>query len=457
MNIRAETVGIASPSRLELRRDPGLEQARAADTHDPRVMVPWPLDPLATIYFYLGSPWLSAIGQLLVDAVAGARWQLVAREVNLAGAPITREAGWRREQDQEYARALAWLSRSDVGGDGVSPLDLTGLLRAMCTAYDQNGNIFCEVVRDRAGTQPMRIQHLLPQYVYYRAAEGRLELHQIDPYRGEYSFVPLGERPAGDTERREYLHARQPNTVSSFYGIPAWYAAKTAIEVDNEHRSYLRGFFQRHTTPRYMIEITQDPAWSYGQPSQGQVDAVYEHIRSFLAANAGEMSGRNLIVQYPGGIRIISTPLDAKMDDPTFPETSRAMRDEILAVRHVSLSSLGSPEGTNRATATEHSANFRHDVLEPFAGGAVALINRLLHAPEPHGLGIETYDFAIEFERVDDLLKRIEAVVKAVGAPVITQVEGRQMLGYEARGLNELLVPTSMMPAIEFAEGESDV
>jgi len=455
MTVAAEIVGLRSAEALELRVDE-VERSRAARTDDGAVEVPWPIDPLRTSFFYIESPWLSAVGNLLADAVSAARWELVAREVTPEGEPIQRGAEWRREQDKDYARAIAWLSRADVGGDGVSILDLPGLLRAMCGAYDQNGNVFVEVVRDRAGVGPLRIQHLLPQYVRYRARDGRLELYQMDPYRGEFVFVPFGECAAGDQERREFLHQRAANTFSSYYGVPMWYPAKQSVEVDNEHRRYLRGFFQRHTTPRYLIEITQDPAWQFSQPSQEDVDAVFAHVRSFLTANAGEMAGRNLIVRYPGGIQIKATALDAKIEDPTFPETSVRMRDEIMAVRHISLSNLGSPEGTNRATAQEHSDNFRAEVLHPFAAPPLAIVNRLLHAPEPHGLGVTTYDLVLEFERVGDLLQRIAAVVNAVGGPVLSQVEGRQMLGYEARGSPELLIPVNMVPALELDEGGPD-
>jgi phage portal protein BeeE len=444
-------------SILELRLDDmPAENTKAAKTDDAVVMVPWPLEPLKIVQFYLGSPWLGAIGGLLADAVASAAWELVPRETDLAGKLITREQGFRKDQDDDYGHARAWLSREDIGGDGVSQLDLPGLLRAMSAAYDQNSNIFCEIIRDRAGTRPMRIQHLLPQFVHYRARDGQLELYQMDPFRGEFSFVPFGTRGKGEPNKREYIHQRCPNTVSSYYGIPFWYPSKESVEVDNEHRSYLKGFFKRHTTPRYMIEISQDPEWTGGWPSEEQVDEVYVHVKSFLSANAGEMAGRNLIIRYPGGIRVKATPLDNKLEDPTFPNTSKNMRDEIMAVRHISLSNLGSPEGTNRATAQEHSDNFRNDVLKPFAAPAVAIINRILHAPEPHGLGIETYDFELKFERVDDLLKRIEAVVRAVGGPVLTQPEGRQVLGYEAKGSDALFIPVNMVPALEFSEGGPD-
>jgi phage portal protein BeeE len=454
--IRAEVVGSAPNDWLELRIEEPPEQPRAAVTDDASVMVPWPLDPLKTAYFYLSSPWLSAIGNLLADATASARWELVAREVDTEGNLITRAPGYCREQDEDYARAYAWLSRPDVGGDGVSVLDLPGLLRAMCTAYDQNGNVFVEIVRDRAATRPVRIQHLLPQYVHYRARGGQLELYQIDPWRGEYAFVPFGQRARGDQTAREYIHQRAANTLSSYYGIPQWYPSKQSVEVDNEHRRYLRGFFQRHTTPRYLIEITQDPAWTGAMPGEEQVDSVFAHIRSFLNANAGDMAGRNLIIRYPGGILVRATPLDNKLEDPTFPNTSKSLRDEILAVRHISLFDIGNPEGTNRATAQERSDNFRATVLAPFAAPAVAIINRVLHAPEPHGLGVSTYEFVLNWERVDDLLSRIEAVVRAVGGPVLTPPEGRQLLGYESRGEDVLYMPTNMIPSDEWGESGPD-
>lgn len=458
MKLRAATTpGLDLSRTLQLRIDtPSPETSKAAITDDAAVMVPWPMPASSLIDYYLSNPWLGAIGNLLCDAVASADWELVAREVDTDGELLDRGKDWDRETDANYARARTWLSRETIGREGVSELGLPGLLRALTSAYDQTGNVFIEVIRDRAGREPLQMQHLLPQFVRYWARNGQLELYQLDPIRGEFSFVPFGERKAGDTEAREYLHQRATNTASSYYGIPAWITARDSVDVDTEHRRYLKGFFKRHGTPRYMIEISQDPEWLGAQPSDDDRDGLFEHVRSFLNANAGDMAGRNLIVQYPGGITVKATPLDVKIEDPTFPNTSKNMRDEILAVRHISLINLGLPEGGYRATAEQQATDFATQVLRPFAAPAVAIINRILHAPAPSGLGITDYDFALNFKSIEDTLKRIEGIVKAVGAPILTQVEGRQMLGYEAKGEDEVLLPASMLPGGDLLSGGPD-
>lgn len=455
---RAVTTGQASlDSPLHLRIDAlEPESGQAALTNDAAVQVPWPIPASVLIDYYYGSPWLGAIGNLLADAVSGAAWELRARTVDTDGELLERDDDWTPEEDDDYGRARAWLSREIIGREGVSELDLAGFLRACASSYDQTGNLFVEIIRDRAAREPLQLQHMLPQFVRYQALDGQLELYQMDPFRGEFSFKPFGTRPAGDTATREYLHQRQPNTASSYYGIPAWIPARDSIDVDNEHRKYLKGFFRRHGSPRWLIEITQDAAWTGAQPAPEQVDEVFEHIQGYLNANAGEMAGRNLIVQYPGGILIKVTPLDVKIEDPTFPNAAKSSRDEILAVRHISLINLGLPEGGYRATAEQQATDFQTQVLQPFAAPIVNIINRVLHAPAPHGLGITSYDFALKFEQVDSLLARIKSVVEAVGAPVLSQSEGRQMLGYEAGGEEHVLLPVSMLPASDLGFGGPD-
>lgn len=457
--VRVLTAGDMTTGRtLELRVDApaAAEASKAATTHDPVVQVPWPIPASKLIDFYLSSPWLGAVGNLLADAVASADWDLVAREVDVAGQSLDRAADFDKASDEGYNRARAWLSRETIGREGVSELDLPGLLRALCVAGDQTGNVFVEVLRDRAGREPAQVSHLLPQFVWYRAKSGELELYQLDPFRGETSFLPFGTRTVGQGDVREFLHQRTTNTVSSYYGLPAWLPARDSVDVDNEHRKYLRGFFKHHGTPRYLVTVTQDPEWLGAQPSQEQLEELFQHIQGFLGANQGDMAGRNLLLLFPGGIKVDAVPLDHKLEDPTFPNTAKLARDEILAVRHISLLNLGLPEGGYRATAEQQSEDFVTQTLRPFAAPAVAIINRVLHAPPPYGLGVQDYDFQVSFDDASQLLRKVEALVKAAGAPILAQSEARQLLGYEPAGETTPLLPASMLPGGDLLSGGPD-
>src|SRR5690554_2488640 len=411
VDVRGDLAGgvdLAQALQLRIDAPTEAEASEAASTHDDAVQVPWPIPAMTLIDFYLSSPWLGAVGNLLADAVSAADWELDAREVDTMGNSLERGDDWDKSTDEGYNRARAWLSRETIGREGVTDLDLPGLLRALSVASDQTGNTFVEVLRDRAGREPVAVSHLLPQFLWYRAHKGQLDLFQMDPYRGEFNFVPFGTRKASDKEEREYIHQRTTNTVSSYYGLPAWLPARDSIEVDNEHRTYLKGFFKNHGTPRYMLTVTEDPAWTGARPGQDQIEELYQVVRAFLAANAGDMAGRNLIIRYPGGIIVEATPLDHKLEDPTFPNLGKLTRDEILAVRHISLLNLGLPEGGYRATAEQQSDDFVTQTLLPFAAPAVAIINRILHAPAPHGLDVQDYDFVLKFDGVEQLLKKVE-------------------------------------------------
>ena len=447
---------------LQLRVDApaAAEDSQAAETHDARVRVPWPIPASTMIDFYLSSPWLGAVGNLLADAVSSAKWDLAARDVDTLGQPLDRASDFDKAADTNYRRAKAWLAREDVGREGVSELDLSGLLRALALANDQTGNVFVEVLRSVDGAEPRQLSHLLPQFVWYEARDEqsgkRLVLRQEDPFGKPVDFVPFGARGPQDRDVREFLHQRQTNLASSYYGLPAWIPSRDSVEVDNEHRKYLRGFFKNHGTPRYMVTVTQDPAWQGAQPGDDALDELFKQVQGFLQANAGAMSGRNLILQYPGGITVTAQALDHKIEDPTFPNTAKLARDEILAVRHVSLLNLGLPEGGYRATAEQQSMDFQTQVLAPFAAPAVAIINRILHAPPPHGLGVTDYDFVLEFQDVEQFLRKIEALVKAAGAPILSQAEARQVLGWEPAGETKPLLPSTMIPAADFGAGGPD-
>ena len=430
-----------------------IEDAQRASTAPNGTLVPWPLDPEKVIDMYYGNPWLYAVGAVLADAVSSARVTLVPREYSDEGEQI-------EEGDlAEYARGMGFLMRSDVGLDGMTTMDIHALLRAMVLHLDGTGNLFIESIRNRSGNELRQLGIMLSQFIRYEnLSEGSfsrpkgLYLYQMDQYRGEYWFAQFGTRKATN-QPREFLHQRLPNLISSVYGLPAWIASRDSVEVDNAHRTYLRGFFGNHSAPRWLIEITMDPAWitsGGAEPNEDDADNVYAAVQNYLSANRGQMAGRNLILRYPGGIIVKTTALDVKLDDPTFGATAKISRDEILAVRHVSLIDLGLPEGGYRATAETQSENFRAQVLEPFAGPALAMLNQVLHAPAPHGLGIRSWNVALEFLRVDEVLARIESVVKATGgAAVLAPNEGRKVLGYESYdnpAADQIYMPANLIP-----------
>jgi phage portal protein BeeE len=460
--VQAHTTNSISLRTLDIRVDApnrDAEQPQAASTGGTSIL-PWPLVPEIVIDYWMGNPYLAAVGKLLADSIASGEWDLRPREFDLDGKPIdTKKDKARLEAD--YARGMAWFAREDLALDGVTVLDLEALLKTMTLHLDQVGNVFLEVLRDRGGREPLRLSVLLPQFLNYEVTkEDGVRLVQLDPFRGYTKFVPFKTREAGDTEVREFLHQRLPNTVSSFYGVPSWIEARASVDVDNAHRKYLTAFFSNHASPRWMIEISMDPEWQAAGgtiPDEVHAAAVFDHVVNYLNANRGDMAGRNLILYFPGGIRVKATPLDVKVEDPTFGQTAKNARDEILAVRHVSLIDLGLPEGGYRATASTQASGFRRQVLEPFAQPALALLNRVLHAPAPYGLGIGTHDLALDFQRVEETLAQFEALVKATGGTaIISPDEARQVVGYEAKGVDELYLTASLVPAGPVEPGGPD-
>jgi phage portal protein BeeE len=443
-------------SALELRvalegsTNQQIEEALGSLTAFEGSPIPWPLEPATVIDAWYGNPWLGAIGRLLADALASARYDLEPVSRRPDGTRLGRGPGQTPHDERQYDQGMAWLEREDLGQDGLSLYSLPELVRTLALHLDQTGNVFVEVVRDRMARAPLRLAVLLPQYVSYvlrrDGGVARPMLYQLDPYQGQQWFVPFGSRQAGSNGEREFLHQRLPNSASNVYGLPPWIEARQSVEVDNAHRAYLRQFFRAHAAPRWLIEVTQDPDWNGPQPSQAQVDQVRALIVGYLNANAGEMAGRNLVLSYPGGIAVRVTSMDHKLEDPTFGSTARNARDEILAVRHVSLINLGLPEGGYRATAEQQSDNFERSVLEPFAAPILSLLNRVLRSAPPSGLGITDYRLTADFRDVDIIQQRIEAVVKAVGRPILTGDEGRKLIGYEPRGDDEVLVPAGLVP-----------
>lgn len=443
IQVRGQMVG-SSDTVLSIRLS--IEQGErpdAATIHGDNVaLIPWPVAPEAMIDLHISNPWLGAIANVIADACSSAQVDLVPDSEDTA-------------EDAEYERGMAWLERNCMARDGELELDLSGFLRTAALHWDATGNLFLESVRDARGLAPFVLAFLLPQFVWYERVWSELRLVQRAPTLGETVFKPFGTRK-NLRDPHEFIHHRLPNLVSSAYGLPAWISSRDSVALDNAHRKYLAGFFKNHGTPRWMIQVTADPTWTGASPDPTHLDSIYAIINSFLTANKGDMSGRNLMLQFPGGIIVTAQPLDHKLEDPTFGQTAKNARDEILAVRHVSLVDLGLPEGGYRATAGIQSNNFRVQVLEPHIAPAIAVLNRVLTSPAPYGLGLIGWRLEAKFDRPEEALAKVEAIIKATGTPFMTPNEGRDLAGYEKHAgtaADTIYINAGLVPLEEVAAG----
>lgn len=453
-------------SYTELAREPvmhlrieGAEPKQVLDGEEAKAVVGPPFDIRKAIELWSSSPWLAAVGKLIRDA-------LVAAQVEVKPTPGV------PDPDEGQKRVVEeWISRPEIAIDGTTELSINEFIAAAWLYADQTGNVFAEVLRSTGDGKPAALALIPPQQAMFHweqeraggllepapdrpaAARGRWILEQT-AVSGYARFVPFGRR--GENEGlHEYLQFRRPNLLSGLWGVPDWIEASHSVEVDIEHRKYLLRFFASDSAPRRILWVTPSPEWIANGgtvPNPEIVEDAYKLIQSFMAANQGVASGKTLLVKLPGGVTIGELPLSAKANDPTYQDAAKLARDEILAIRRVSLIDLGLPEGGYRATAAEQSRNFRENVLRAGSRVGIELLNRLLRAPEPVGLGVTDWRVTANFERGEDLLARIEAVFKAVGVPFLDPDEGRQLIGYPERGDKSLYRPATMVAYDEAAE-----
>lgn len=427
----------------QLRLDVSSERPTSNPIDYPS-LVPWPLDPVTLLEVHASNPWLGAVANVLTDGILGAEPELVRRQEDLS------------PDQAELKRAAEFIERDDFALDaGFHACNVLEFLAATAHSYDATGNAFVEVLRTKNQQSVTHLNRLTPQYLHYDLRKtGELSetlLLEQNPHTGNHEYVSFGKREQSD-KRREFLHYRKSNDFSSFYGLPPWFAAKDAIEVNNEHRAYLKGFFKNHGTPRWLIMLEPVPD-SLEQEDDEKVKEWWTTVKLYFQANRGSMSGRNLIAQIPKGYKLSTEALDNKIEDPTFKQTSQESMKEILAVRHVSPSSIGITDTANRSISEEMTDNFVETVVKPFVRPALYLINKALFAN-----GIKTYKLELNFDRIDMLLKRIEAVNKAAGVPPLSDEEGRALLGFgakkDAKGI--FYAPSNLIPEIDLNEGGPD-
>jgi capsid portal protein len=402
-------------------------------------IIAWHVTPQTAIDVWYQSSTVNAVGNLIADSMKMADFDLKASE------------DAENPSEEQKKKVTKWLSSLNFGREGVTSLTIQELASADVKYRQQTGNSFYEVIRNKAGTQPVTLSLFMSQYVYIAKNPKRQSFTLVEsPAIGSYKlkeYVPFGSR--GRTSRaHEFIHLREPNGLSSVYGVPPWIGVYESIQLDNAHRKYLNTFMSSSATPRWLVEITQDPAFvgAFQLPDIAQVTQLRTTVSNYLRGNSEADARKHLVVSYPGGILIKITPLDSKSDDPTYATIAKLARDEILMNFHVSPMNLGSTDGGYRATAEEQTANFERTVLIPAIKPFISMVDRIISTPEPSGLGCPDWRISVNFRDVATIQRQIQAIVTATGRPILSQNEGREMIGYarsKDEGADELMSETT--------------
>lgn len=445
-NLRTYVTPDATPPRpletIETRLAKDSEKP-VSDFYNNANLQVWPIDPSKMINFFISSPWLTAIDNLLTDSIKSADYELVPLK---KGDTIS---------DADMQTATDWLDREDFGIDGITELNMLDFIAAGGSSKLKTGNLFNDVMRSVNLKEVRHLSRLAPQYCRYETSDHKLTLLHQNEYSDLKYLIQFGTRETSEM-RHEFLHFREPNDFSAFYGIPDWYGAQDAVEADTAHDKYLKTFFSNHGTPRYLIALESmplDPMSGVSRASDPEVDTWFNGIVNFFSANKGEMTGRNYLTVTPDGYKIVATPLDNRLDDPTFPNTSKETRRKILATMHISAINLGDTDSANRSNSEEQTDNLISSVLLPFAKPQLNLINKVLR--HERGLNVPV-KVKLKFDRTDQILERFKTIVLATGRPVLSVPEGRALGGYSRDADGPLVTPSNMLEAFEIGENEVD-
>jgi HK97 family phage portal protein len=153
-------------------------------------------------------------------------------------------------------------------------------------------------------------------------------------------------------DESEIVHFKYPSPSDLFYGAGPLWAARVSIDLSNQIKEWGVSFFMNNAQPSGILTTDNSLTSDQYQRLRDQWNEKYRGVK-----NAGKMAF------LEGGLKY--QQMGSNVRDASFSDTSREIRDEILACFGVPASKLGLVEDVNRANADANDYTYQKETILP--------------------------------------------------------------------------------------------
>jgi HK97 family phage portal protein len=150
----------------------------------------------------------------------------------------------------------------------------------------------------------------------------------------------------------EIIHFRVPGLQSIYYGTPWMFGAQYDVDLNKQIKTYGINFLLNNAQPNGVLS-TDDSL------TQAQWDRL---MTTWMARHKGSGNAGKIAV-LESGLKFEKT--GSNLSEVAYPDTSRSVRDGILATFGVPASQLGLVEDVNRANADANEYNYQKGTIVP--------------------------------------------------------------------------------------------
>lgn len=205
------------------------------------------------------------------------------------------------------------------------------------------GNAYWWLIKDPLG---------VPRAIWYLPSNWVKVVPDKDTFVGGYVMTvpPKGIKIPFPAE--EVVHFKYPGIFSLYYGTPPMYGALYDVNLNKNIKQYGNNFFLNNAQPAGAL-MTEDAL----SDEQFKRLMTMWNMRHRGVENAGK------VAVLEGGLKY--EKIGDSLKEMKFEDTSRSVRDSILAIFGVPASKLGLVEDVNRANAEANDFTYQKETIEP--------------------------------------------------------------------------------------------
>jgi PBSX family phage portal protein len=240
-----------------------------------------------------------------------------------------------------------------------------------------------------------------------------------------------------DPRPNEIIHIKEYSPLNTFYGVPDVMAAMPSLLGDALASQYNIDYFNNKAVPRYIVTLKG------AQLTQEAEDKLFRFLQTGLKGQ----SHRTLYIPLPGDtesnkVEFDMKPIENGIQEGSFAQYRKQVRDDILVAHQVPLSKLGGSDASQLAASLSQDRTFKEQVTRPAQRNLEKILNKIIRE--------KTDVLELKFNELTltDELAQSQIITNYVKNQIMAPNEAREILNLAERPDGDAMIqPTARQAA----------
>jgi PBSX family phage portal protein len=249
-----------------------------------------------------------------------------------------------------------------------------------------------------------------------------------------------------DPRPNEIIHIKEYSPLNTFYGVPDVMAAMPSLLGDALASQYNIDYFNNKAVPRYIVTLKG------AQLTPEAEDKLFRFLQTGLKGQ----SHRTLYIPLPGDtegnkVEFDMKPIENGIQEGSFSQYRKQVRDDILVAHQVPLSKLGGSDASQIAASLSQDRTFKEQVTRPAQRNLEKILNKIIRE--------KTDVLELKFNELTltDELAQSQIITNYVKNQIMAPNEARDILNLAERPDGDAMIqPTARQAADSNANNAQD-